>query len=182
MASDKSPETPGQEALLALFKRDFSLVEANPAIVKGETVGLGITALHRCAEGGTLELMQRLVLEGGLDINEPDDCGDTPLHYAASKNAVAECNWLVEHGADINAANDKGDTPIHQAARTLSITAMTALLEKKADLDAVNNDGQTAIEITEEVGMGSLARSIRARIVAEEAMRDIDMAVSPKRG
>lgn len=182
MDHDNPTKTPGQEALLALFKRDPSLVEANPAIVKGETVGLGVTALHRCAEGDHLELMKRLVSEGGLDINATDDCGDTPLHYAASKNAIAECSWLIDNGADINAANNKGDAPIHQAARTLSITAMTTLLEKKADLDAVNNDGQTAIDITEEVGLGTLARSIRARLVAEEAMRDIDNVNAPKRG
>ena len=58
--------------------------------------------LHAAAQGG-IDWLVRDILEGGGDVNERDDEGETPLHEAAYGGQVSVCQLLIERGADVNA-------------------------------------------------------------------------------
>ena len=63
---------------------------------------LGLTPLHYAANRGDAAEVARL-LAAGADVNAKGNCGQTPLHLAAT---AAVANLLLEHGADLNAMSD----------------------------------------------------------------------------
>ena len=72
------------------------------------------TSIHDAVKQKNLAEVQRW-LDQGIDINQQDNDGNTPLHKAAyngHKNVV-EC--LVTHGAHINQQDNYGRTPLHGA-------------------------------------------------------------------
>ena len=46
------------------------------------------------------------------DVNKTDSDGNTPLHYAAMKNAVDVMKVLLRHGANPFKKNRRGSTPL----------------------------------------------------------------------
>jgi hypothetical protein len=55
-------------------------------------------------------VLRELVRLGG-DVNGPDECGNTPLHVAASVKAVSSIEYLLACGASRTRQNDDGNTP-----------------------------------------------------------------------
>ena len=61
--------------------------------------------------------MSLLVERGDVDINAKDNCGRTPLSFAAQRGYEAVVRLLVERGdVDIDAKDDGGRTPLSFAA------------------------------------------------------------------
>ncbi len=56
-----------------------------------------------------------LALKLGASINQKDEKGNTPLHWAAKEGHLDVVKYLIEHGAKINEKNNKGDTPLSLA-------------------------------------------------------------------
>ena len=81
----------------------------------------------------------------GEDYDGWDRYGETPLHLAASENAVATATLLVERGAAVNAKNDDGNTPLHYAARKNAVATATLLVERGAAVNAKNGWGYTPL-------------------------------------
>ena len=53
------------------------------------------------------------MLKGGADVNGPDSCGWTPLHWAAaSREKACAAKPLIERGANVNALDGFGRTPL----------------------------------------------------------------------
>jgi len=99
------------------------------------------------------EMVEALVEQYGIDVNEKDDKGHTPLHlladyekmtWPASKNSLNQwaktIDYLLEHGADINAGTNLGATPLHKIA-AYSPNVFHAMVERGADLMARDNQG-----------------------------------------
>ncbi len=68
----------------------------------------------RVPEEREIEAVEML-LKLGLDINEANEAGNTPLHAATMAGLEHMVAYLAEHGAAINARNKKGETPLKQA-------------------------------------------------------------------
>jgi ankyrin repeat protein len=84
-----------------------------------------------------------------IDINTPDDSGNTPLHRAVRKNNVKLVKILIEHGANVNAKDKQGDTPLYVAANYVRNKEIVNLLmtegaekgrEKEPKLPPVSQD------------------------------------------
>lgn len=74
------------------------------------------TVLHAACKGDLGLLVDRLI-KLGCSVSAEDNCGNTPLHVAATFGSVEPARELLEWGADINATNVRGLTPLTCARR-----------------------------------------------------------------
>uniref|UniRef100_A0ABD2X681 Peptidase A2 domain-containing protein n=1 Tax=Trichogramma kaykai TaxID=54128 RepID=A0ABD2X681_9HYME len=47
-----------------------------------------------------------------VQVDKPDQWGNTPLHHASQRGNISMIKWLLKNGADPNIANEKGLTPL----------------------------------------------------------------------
>ena len=132
-----------RQASLADVKRAF---HQNPKVFKDRQ----IFALAAANTPDT-QVIQFLI-DKGLDVNQVDETGITPIFSAASSNAnPAILRYLVEHGADVNRMDEIYDTtPLMAAAyfqRNPEI--FKTLLDLGANPTLKDRSGQTAIDYAE---------------------------------
>ena len=97
------------------------------------------SVLHHATETGDVAYAELLLdrndllsTEAKVDVNLPDDKGETPLHYAARLGGVPLNRALVQRGANIVAHSSCGDIPICLAIRGGHLPAVETLLELAA--------------------------------------------------
>ena len=90
--------------------------------------------LHFAADDGDLSRVKQLIKEG-FPLNEFDELGKTPLHYAAEREHLEIVQFLVEYGADVNAHDESqaGNTPLTEVAQTCSFEIAKLLVDAGAD-------------------------------------------------
>ncbi|KAI9842014.1 MAG: hypothetical protein M1837_007510 [Sclerophora amabilis] len=91
--------------------------------------------LHISAHNG-YEMITRMLLERGVDINEKDSAGRTALHLAIRQRHDQVLRLLLERGADINACDKSGWTPLHQAVENGFESGLQLLLMYGANPNA----------------------------------------------
>ncbi|KAK4158282.1 ankyrin repeat-containing domain protein [Chaetomidium leptoderma] len=97
----------------------------------------GQSALHRAGDLDKLEIVLDTPAFRGLDINEPDVDGFTPLHYAVTLGEQA-VGKLVSAGVDPTAlAATSGLSPLHVAARDGEAGVVGLLLAQYRELNAL---------------------------------------------
>jgi ankyrin repeat protein/predicted Ser/Thr protein kinase len=104
------------------------LLEKSPSIKINELKGEFL--LHAAAGKGQLKLMDALIKKG-LEVNEKDRDGKTPLHEASSPEAV---HLLAINGADLNALDNSGKTPLLHAVENERTAVAEKLLHCGADV------------------------------------------------
>lgn len=60
-----------------------------------------------------------------------DNCGETPLHFAAFFGTSEHVSLLLKYGANPNLINTGGETPLDLALENLSLAGTFALSELK---------------------------------------------------
>ncbi|MFH1117872.1 MAG: ankyrin repeat domain-containing protein [Pseudomonadota bacterium] len=100
--------------------------------------------LHIAAMVGDKAEVQRL-LDLGVDVNECDAFGQTPLLWAASMGHEEIVKFLLDKGAAVNARDHNGWTALLWAARNSRTTILRLLIDNGADVDAAGRDGWTAL-------------------------------------
>ncbi|MBP1524984.1 MAG: DnaJ domain-containing protein [Spiroplasma ixodetis] len=79
-----------------------------------------------------------------LNINEKDNSGNTPLHYACFHNFLETADLLIKYGANINAKNNSDNTPLHYAIMgNADLKFINLLINKGANFiekDKMGND------------------------------------------
>ena len=79
-------------------------------------------------EQTTLELARTILdLDVRIDVNQPDQRGNTALHDAVRKGFDSVVEFLAARGADLNATNERGDTPLRLAETELQIPGANGL-------------------------------------------------------
>ncbi|XP_038061567.1 protein S-acyltransferase 24-like [Patiria miniata] len=125
------------------------LVEENPDAV--HTKGWhGLTPLHKAALRGDPKIT-RLLLAHGASVNEPNDYGETALHYACKRGALVNIHALLEEAevkGDVWHRDFAGRNCIHHAAAGGSVLTLHYLSEVHGmafhDRDA---NGQTPLHV-----------------------------------
>eukprot|EP00899_Mesostigma_viride_P017732 jgi/Mesvir1/25960/Mv20950-RA.1 len=111
----------------------------------------GRTCMHAAAQGGHVQIIQRLLQEG-VEANREDVKKDTPLHVAASHGRLDAISHLLRGKGFLGAMNAKGNTPLHLAASQGHLEVVMQLLRQGADNTAVNREGRTALHVAAKGG------------------------------
>lgn len=77
-------------------------------------------AICLCAERGHYD-MAKLFIENGCNVNQMDDCGFAPIHFACNHLCINIVKLLISHKADVNATSNYGHTPLHLAVQQPSL-------------------------------------------------------------
>ena len=100
------------------------------------------SVLHRAAHHGE-DLIARLLIAAGADINMRDAVGNTPLHAASQAGHNRVVKVLLANGAQLKATSQSGMTPLHRAASKGKDLTCNLLLRRGADPKAEDNSGYT---------------------------------------
>jgi ankyrin repeat protein len=106
---------------------------------------------HLAARSGDRSTMES-ALQSGIDVNQADGHGMTPLSYAAGTSNVATVEYLLGKGANPNHATDNNQTPLMIAARRSTPPVVELLIGKGAQIDRFGDDGLTALAIATQRG------------------------------
>eukprot|EP00055_Hartaetosiga_balthica_P007431 m.25507 g.25507 ORF g.25507 m.25507 type:complete len:247 (-) comp5772_c0_seq1:2009-2749(-) len=102
-------------------------------------------ALRKACSASDLDLVMKAIDDGAF-VNEGDDRGRTPLHFATAACAVDIVKYLAGQGANPNVKDTNGNSPLHLAACTSNIAVITALLDAGCEIDSIDREGRTPIE------------------------------------
>ncbi len=83
-----------------------------------------------------VEIAKSLILKG-VNLNEKDLSGDTPLHSAAEHGHSEMAEFLLESGANINEVNETKTTPLHKAAVEGRDIIVDILIQNGANVNPV---------------------------------------------
>lgn len=95
-------------------KRVAELLIQNPEL-KHEKDKSGLGALHWAADRDATEALLAAI-KGGCVVDATDECGQTPLHYAASCGNLKSTQILLEAGASPSVKDEEEATPVDLAA------------------------------------------------------------------
>ncbi len=77
----------------------------------------------------------KVLIDGGVDVDEPTEDGHTPLMLAAEVGYVEIIQALIDKGADINKGDRVGFVALHPAIRTNEIAACQCIVSHIAKLE-----------------------------------------------
>jgi ankyrin repeat protein len=159
------------EERIGIHEACFFPVDAESDVQERDDTGL--TALHRAAGLGDVDLVRKLLERGAAvdariisDENYNSEWGNTPLHEAAKAGHGPVVDALIAARADVNAANLRGITPLHYAARNES-AAVVLLLANGARPGAADARGRTPLHWA--AAQRAPASSALARLIEQGA-------------
>uniref|UniRef100_A0A673X834 Scaffold protein ILK n=1 Tax=Salmo trutta TaxID=8032 RepID=A0A673X834_SALTR len=98
----------------------------------------------QCREGNAVAV--RLWLDNTEnDLNQGDDHGFSPLHWACREGRSSVVDMLIMRGARINVMNRGDDTPLHLASSHGHRDIVGKLIQCKADVNTANEHGNTPL-------------------------------------
>ncbi|UII33578.1 ankyrin repeat domain-containing protein [Fulvivirga ulvae] len=103
----------------------------------------GVTPLHLLA-GRTKDTSVLTYFIGkGVDINQADNDGNTPLMNAARGNELEVVKYIAEKTKNINAANESGNTALSHAIARNNYEVVDYLISKGADVQVKDKEGNS---------------------------------------
>jgi ankyrin repeat protein len=119
-------------------------------------VGTGLAGpIHDAVLDEDIDEVQRQ-LDAGVDVNEENSIGYTPLHYAAGVGRIDIVELLIKHGANINATDSvKGATPLDYAHWKGQLEAIETL--KTHNAKRTYGDGGEGVDKGKEALMARLS-------------------------
>ncbi|MEM9831233.1 MAG: ankyrin repeat domain-containing protein [Bacteroidota bacterium] len=103
----------------------------------------GVTPLHNLARRAEDTKVINYFLDKGVDINQANEDGNTPLMYAAAYNDLPIVEFFVEKADDINASNEDGETALTRAVDDNWAKVVRLLISEGANIDVEDEKGNT---------------------------------------
>lgn len=114
---------------------------------------LGYLLINAAVISGNVDVLLYCI-SNGVSVQQRENFGWTPLHWAAFKSKVSIMKILQgADGIDPNTADDWGITPLHLAAENGSEKCLSELLKyKNLNINAIDKKGQTPLHKAAESG------------------------------
>lgn len=106
----------------------------------------GFAAMHAAAKSGHADLIFALNTDHKADLEEKDNMGRTPLHWAAFSGNIEAIKTLMSLGANIEARDLAEETPLHRAAGWANLETVKTLYQFGADTEARDHDGHRPLD------------------------------------
>ena len=89
----------------------------------------------------------KLLSDSGVDVNEGDMCGVTPLHLATMKNDLEILVTLLDAGADVMKKSNTGATALHWSCKIYNMAHVMihSYVDQGHDVNVADNSGSTAL-------------------------------------
>lgn len=91
------------------------------------------------------------LIERGLDINRPNDAGETPLYIASGVENSSAFYDLLERDANVTLPPSDGSTSLHQAVSLWDLTRTFRLIQAGADVNAADENGRTPLHVATDI-------------------------------
>lgn len=134
----------------------------------------GCMAIHLAAANGKNEVIEILLDVDASNINDVDNKGNTPLHWASMKDRADTVSLLIENGADIEAKDVDNWTALHYAAAFASLQTVEALVDNGADKNSLTKDGNIPVNYAKDetiktyLSGGKIDREDTEEVIEEE--------------
>ncbi|XP_069123252.1 uncharacterized protein [Argopecten irradians] len=115
--------------------RNFQLGRMEPS----DTLG---SEYHDAARNGNRKKLKKIIGRG-IQIDYPNDHGQSPLFIACFENEPSACDLLLSNGANPNERCNDGTTPVHMAAYSGNVKLLSDVLAAGGDLRFHDNYGRT---------------------------------------
>ena len=138
----------------------------DPVLLK-ELINAGAGRSLRGENGGNIfhllgnsiagEDMITTIKNKGISINEADNFGNTPLHYALLSGDTQYAKSLLNQGANIVTLNQMELSPLHLATYLNNIDIVKEMMKKGVKVDLSGNTGYTPLHIATEMNYPEIA-------------------------
>ncbi|XP_022117715.1 integrin-linked protein kinase [Pieris rapae] len=135
-----------------------------------------------CREGNALQV--RVWLDDTEhDMNQGDDHGFSPLHWACKEGHIKIVEMLIRRGARINVTNMGDDTPLHLAAAHGHRPIVQLLLQNRVDVNFTNEHGNSPLHYACFWGYSAIAEDlVIAGALVSLANKDGDTPLDKTKG
>ena len=123
-----------------IFSVFFALLASSCSLIK-------TSSLDKAVQYNNINEVRRHLNEGS-NVNQRDENGQTPLHYAAQRGATEVAQTLIDRGASLNVKDKDGRTPLHLAAEIVYTPMIDLLIAKGANIHSQDKDGRVALHYT----------------------------------
>lgn len=113
---------------------------------KEESVSLLKLIVLALLRHGDLEAAEDFIAIG-RDVNEADNDGRTPLHYAVAFDKHDVLTALIGASANLEAAENLKNTPLHYACGYGRGQCVETLIDAGANVHATNASGKTGLDL-----------------------------------
>ena len=163
IAVEKSIKTDYDKLLAeAIEKKDATLF--NESIRNGAGTNIkrenGGNIFHIMNDSIASEELISMLKNKGISINETNNYGNSPLHFAILSGESGYARSLINQGADLNMKNQMDLSPLHLAVFFNNEEVVNALLDKGTEINLKGNTGYTALHIASELNHLEIAKDL----------------------
>ncbi|CAN0220336.1 unnamed protein product [Ectocarpus sp. 6 AP-2014] len=123
----------------------------------------------RLASFGVIDLLKKLVEEGGIDVNAKDDRGMPPIIWAIRSGHEEVATYLLDKGADMESFGYAGMRALHHACSCSHEGCIALLLDRGADANGADEYGNTGLHYAAARGV----LNIIIRLISSGAEPDV---------
>ena len=113
---------------------------------------------HACNKNH--EIVIKMLIKAGSDLNAKDENGDAPLHWSSSRGVLNNVLALIDNGAELGTTNGQGVTCLHKAAVFGHHAVAKKLIEMGANADAKDANGDTALHCAAKSGLPLVVKTL----------------------
>jgi hypothetical protein len=138
-----------------IFQSFGNLPEETPPETESTPIDVFHSPIHMAVRHSSVKIVD-LLLKHGVDYNDPDDAGLSPLMHACIRGNIEIVNTLLDAGAAIACSEASQHSPLHWAVLHRREALLKSLLKhckgKSRVVNAFNSDGQTPLHISIQTG------------------------------
>jgi ankyrin repeat protein len=161
--SQESPRELPQEPPQDILEPFGNLPETIPREKESTLTDVPPTPIHMAVRQSSAKIVD-LLLKHGIDCNDPDDAGLTPLMCACIRCDVQIANTLLDAGANISCSDASQQSPLHWAVLHRCEPLLKSLLKhcrgNSQIIDTYNQHGQTPLHMSIQTGFDEAVEAL----------------------